>query len=36
VLLDRTVHHVYRLRGGRIASMEIREKRGTRHRGRQV
>jgi len=25
VLVDRTVHHVYRLRDGRIASMEIRE-----------
>src|SRR5689334_5901495 len=25
VLLDRIVHHVYRMRDGRIASMEIRE-----------
>jgi ketosteroid isomerase-like protein len=25
VLLDRTVHHVYRMRDGRIASMDIRE-----------
>lgn len=25
VLIDRIVHHVYRLRGGRIASMEIVE-----------